>query len=194
MLFTNEQNKQLTAIHSTTSMVECECLYQLAQTLGENDAIVELGTGLGRTACAMAFACVGTGRRVYTIDNYQESERYGKAVNSTWDKQNALHNIRSLNLDPYVVLLEGESYVPPAFVPNIIGMIFIDANHSYEGVKKDILAWKDRLKPDGLFTGHDWIVTNSDGRQVIRAVVETVMDTHHEFKLTERVWSVKRYW
>lgn len=35
-------------------------------------------------------------------------------------------------------------------------MIFIDADHSYIGCKKDIDDWKDILSDDGLFCGHDY--------------------------------------
>jgi hypothetical protein len=33
---------------------------------------------------------------------------------------------------------------------------FIDADHSYEGVKNDIIHWKDKVKPGGWLCGHDW--------------------------------------
>ena len=34
--------------------------------------------------------------------------------------------------------------------------VFIDADHSYEGVRNDIAAWKDKVKPGGWLCGHDW--------------------------------------
>lgn len=193
-MLTIEQKKQLVSIKSTTGIVECECLYDLVQTLEPNDIIVELGTGLGRTACAMGLACVGTSRKLYTIDTYQESHRYAKCVNSNWDRQTALDNIQRLNLESYVIQIEGESHNLPESIPEQIGMIFIDASHTYEKVKQDIITWKPRIKPQGWMTGHDWLVTNSDGRNVIKAVVETVMSPFHDFKLIEGVWMIKRYW
>jgi len=33
--------------------------------------------------------------------------------------------------------------------------VFIDADHSYESVKKDILKYTPKLKERGLLTGHD---------------------------------------
>ena len=34
-------------------------------------------------------------------------------------------------------------------------MVFIDGGHEYEEVKRDILIWKERLRPGGLLCGHD---------------------------------------
>ena len=33
--------------------------------------------------------------------------------------------------------------------------VFIDADHTYEGCKKDILLWRSKIKPEGLLMGHD---------------------------------------
>ena len=38
---------------------------------------------------------------------------------------------------------------------NSIDIIFIDANHTYEFVKIDIVKYTPKLKPTGLLTGHD---------------------------------------
>jgi predicted O-methyltransferase YrrM len=36
-----------------------------------------------------------------------------------------------------------------------LDLVFIDANHSYEYVKKDIIKYTPKLKATGLLTGHD---------------------------------------
>lgn len=36
-----------------------------------------------------------------------------------------------------------------------LDLVFIDADHSYEWVKKDIAAYKPKLKSQGWLTGHD---------------------------------------
>jgi hypothetical protein len=37
-----------------------------------------------------------------------------------------------------------------------LDFVFIDADHSYEGVKNDIIHWKDKVKPGSWLGGHDW--------------------------------------
>lgn len=37
-----------------------------------------------------------------------------------------------------------------------LDFVFVDADHSMEGVRDDIVAWARKLKPDGRMAGHDW--------------------------------------
>jgi hypothetical protein len=48
-------------------------------------------------------------------------------------------------------------------------VVFIDADHSYEGCKRDILTWKSKVNPGGLLCGHDY--ANKKG-EVKKAVDE----------------------
>ena len=52
---------------------------------------------------------------------------------------------------------------------SIADLIFIDADHSYESVKKDIEKYSPKLKVGGLLTGHD-----IDYPGVNRAVTEVI--------------------
>jgi len=36
-----------------------------------------------------------------------------------------------------------------------VDLVFIDADHGYEGCKKDIIAYTPQVKQNGLLTGHD---------------------------------------
>lgn len=39
---------------------------------------------------------------------------------------------------------------------NSLDFVFIDGDHSYEGVKTDIIAWLPKVKVGGWISGHDW--------------------------------------
>lgn len=53
-----------------------------------------------------------------------------------------------------------------------LDFVFIDADHSYEGCKADILAWLPKLKDGGLLSGHDYKNTEYPCFGVEKAVDE----------------------
>jgi len=42
------------------------------------------------------------------------------------------------------------------FPDNFFDLIYIDADHSYDGVKNDILSWLPKIKIGGFICGHDF--------------------------------------
>ena len=44
-----------------------------------------------------------------------------------------------------------------ADINEFFDFIYIDADHEYESVKKDIEAWIPRLRSGGIIAGHDYI-------------------------------------
>lgn len=50
-----------------------------------------------------------------------------------------------------------------------LDVVYIDAMHDYENVKTDINAWKSKIKPGGIISGHDF----NEG-SVAQAVRETL--------------------
>lgn len=69
-----------------------------------------------------------------------------------------------------LIPMQGLSYHIADQIPDkSVDLIFIDADHSYESVKKDILAFTPKLKDGGILTGHD-----IDYPGVNRAVTELI--------------------
>jgi hypothetical protein len=59
------------------------------------------------------------------------------------------------------------------FVPDAsLDFVFIDADHSYEGCKRDIEMWSHKVKPGGLLSGHDYGNKDFEDFGVTRAVDE----------------------
>ncbi len=86
-----------------------------------------------------------------------------------------------------LVVLQGISWEMSEKVEdNSLDFVFIDANHSYECVVKDIKAWTPKLRPGGMLCGHDFSERYSG---VVGAVTELVSD----FSLgVDRVWRCKK--
>ena len=62
--------------------------------------------------------------------------------------------------------------------PRSLDFVYIDARHDYEAVAADIAAWIDRVRPGGLFAGHDYFDGQYQGAfyGVKRAVDEFCAD------------------
>lgn len=55
------------------------------------------------------------------------------------------------------VVLEMASVAAAAKINDAsMDFVFLDADHSYEGLKADIAAWLPKVKPDGWICGHDY--------------------------------------
>ena len=52
------------------------------------------------------------------------------------------------------MLSESAAYIIPDAA---LDFCYIDARHDYEGVTKDLKAWYPKVKPNGLFAGHDFV-------------------------------------
>lgn len=72
------------------------------------------------------------------------------------------------------------------FEDNSIDMLFIDGNHTYEFVKKDIESFLPKMKKGGVIAGHDY---NDCHPGVIQAVNEAFKDVNYDKQ--EDVWSVQ---
>lgn len=66
-----------------------------------------------------------------------------------------------------------------------LDFVFIDADHSYEGAKADIRAWRKKVKPGGLLCGHDYENTDFPKFGVTQAVREFSEESGMTFELGE---------
>lgn len=76
------------------------------------------------------------------------------------------------------------------FEDKSIDYIFLDADHTYEGVKKDLEAWYPKLKTGGIFSGHDYYPHPPDDG-VFRAVNE-FFETHKVNTYRNNVWEITK--
>lgn len=58
-----------------------------------------------------------------------------------------------------------------------LDFVFIDAEHSYEGCKRDIQAWLPKVKPGGWLCGHDYNNTQFPQFGVSKAVHDVLGDS-----------------
>ncbi len=64
------------------------------------------------------------------------------------------------------------------FANHSLDMVYIDANHTYQGVKDDLAAWYDKVKPGGIISGDDY------GGSVFLGVTKAVDEFIAQYNLT----------
>lgn len=72
------------------------------------------------------------------------------------DTKNFYNNTVKEKYKERLIPIQGRSdAVADQISDNSLDLVFIDADHSYGAVKKDILKYTPKLKESGLLTGHD---------------------------------------
>lgn len=142
---------------ASVSLGDIEVLVHFAKDL---DVVVELGTNIGSTSILLSVVA----RKVFTVDVFErvdliEDEQqkgiYAKAFGNNQHYYSAIIK----KLAPFKIdVSQCLSYqFSDAFGPESVDMLFIDADHSYEGVKRDFETWFDKIKKGGYFAFHDCV-------------------------------------
>lgn len=140
---------------SSISVGDLESLIHFCR---DKDVVVELGTNVGSTAMLLS----AVAKKVHTVDLFEDvilvedEEQRRRYIASFLSNRHTFEAI-STKLAPFgVTVHKGFSYEAASkFKEESVDVVFIDADHSYSGVKKDYDAWFDRVKIGGYFIFHD---------------------------------------
>lgn len=150
-------------------MSERELLW-LASRAQEFSDIVEFGSLHGRSTRALADNTVG---RVWAVDPWGAEYLYedgSKAPVNTYVMPYFCLNLKDHIDTGHVIPVRGFSY--SFFLPHKVDMVFIDGDHRYETVIRDIKKAHELVRNNGLICGHDYGHTKWPG--VERAVNELI--------------------
>lgn len=146
-----------------------------------NGTIVELGAWKGRSSAFLVVEAKNKSPNISIniIDTWLGSEEHTDEMKynlyekfkSNMGRLDGLYKEHRMTTDEAVSLFEDAS----------LDGVFIDADHSYEAVKKDIANWMPKVRKGGILAGHDYIQTFEG---VIRAVNESISD----FVTMEQCW------
>ena len=134
----------------------------------KHQSICEIGSWKGRSTHALLTGCSG---KVTAVDHFEGSNDAKDETQKLAKKEDIystfLKNVGHFNNLEVVKLSSKEA--SEKLNDRKFDMIFIDAEHTYNGVKQDILAWKD--KATKIICGHDYCSSWPD---VIKAVDEVL--------------------
>ena len=125
--------------------------------------------------------------KLYLIDPYEQYE--GWMGDGWYDKIFKAKTVALETLNPYEeriswIMKKTEDSVND-IAPNSLDFIYIDGNHFYEYVKKDLEIANIWVKTGGIIGGHDFAPGK---RGIIRAVLEFCKDKNITFSVRRRDW------
>lgn len=158
--------------------------------------VVELGVFDGYTAMTILEKCPQV--QYFGVDKWAHPDTYqclaprgeeSRRVYGVVDMP-ALYQLTLKNIEPYkdraTLILETTLEASNKFENNSIDLVFIDADHSYEGVKADILAWAPKVKMGGIVSGHDFSWVG------VRKAIEECLSINQITTFTDDVWVFKK--
>ena len=153
-----------------------QALLRLLAGLGENLVGAEIGVSRGTTSRLVLRWC-GQIRRWYGIDPYVAYRDWHGAVAPSVVEGNRAEVERNLGEDPrFILIREPSDHALPQLEP--LDVVFIDGDHSYEQVGRDLRHSWDRLKPGGLLSGHDYRGLATVHRAVNEFAAELGVEVH----------------
>ena len=154
---------------------DVDTLRRLVLTLPPSPVVVNIGAGFGTSALTIVEARADA--FVFSIDVCERpDEEMHLRQAGLWEQHR-------------VVRILGRSQDAGAYWPGTVAMVFVDGDHSLNGVKGDALAWLPFIRPGGIIAFHDY------GRESLPSVKQGVDDImagqdvilHHDTLIAFRV-------
>jgi predicted O-methyltransferase YrrM len=141
--------------------IEMQFLYSTAKNMG---SVIELGSWKGRSTHAIASGCSGP---VYAIDHWKGSIR---DATEELAKHEDVFAVFKENMKQFKNIIIVNKNIDDAVndAPDA-DMVFIDAEHNYEAIRRDIINWLPKAKK--MICGHDYSTTFPG---VVKAVSEII--------------------
>jgi len=125
-------------------------------------------------------------RKLYLLDIWKEfsMDEYTDGNNAAQAEQDRRYQLVLNKMQQYgervSVLREDSRKSFKQFHDGFFDFIYIDANHSYEGVKIDIENWYPKCKSGGIFAGHDYVDTVGGRKKFPCGVKQAVHELRDE--------------
>jgi predicted O-methyltransferase YrrM len=136
-------------IRTDATRDELLLLYTLAKRLRGGTA-VEIGSYLGASSCFLAAGCRRAGAHLYCVDTWL-NDAMTEGPKDTWSEFVANTERHRATITP----IRQPSTEAAEHFSGRIDMLFVDGDHSIEGVRGDLHAWLPHLSPGAWLALHD---------------------------------------
>lgn len=154
---------------------------RLIEDVPEGGTIGELGCAAGRSLCSVSDIVKRKKLNVIVVDTFEGTvnERApGQGPDDYIDEFK--DNAKRFGMEVVAIKKTTDEAIK-MFGNNTFDLLFIDADHAYEAVRRDLNNWTSKVKKGGTISGHDY----NNGFGVSKAVNET----WNNIRLGGSVWS-----
>ncbi len=98
-------------------------------------------------------------RKLYSVDMFRHDPVYEDPLNYPQERFDELFPFVQARLSRFgdrCELVRLESAAAAAWVPDGLDFVYLDANHSFEGVFRDLRLWAVKVRTGGIIGGHDY--------------------------------------
>lgn len=153
----------------------------------------EIGTCEGRCALGLLTGLPNL-EELICVDLWEHNDDFhrlmlnkdGRILNADWGMvlDKFIENVIEPYRDRVVALRMSSVGAAHMIVDKSLDFVFINANHAYDFINADIIAWTPKVKRGGIIAGHDYV--NKPNYGVIQAVKERF--TEFEVHKRSKVW------
>ncbi len=166
--------KELDRVSGHLGLNEGSLLFKIARSLKENSVIVEIGSFKGKSTCFIAEGIGSRNIRFFCIDPWKDGlmqekgdEIFNEFLQNTKEYKDRLSILRGFS---HEVIKEWPTQ-------RKIDFLWVDGDHSYEGIRRDILNWIPLVRKGSFICFHDY----RDAPGVKKAVDELVRNNKIKF-------------
>lgn len=113
---------------------------------------------------------------------------------------NGMYNsvLESIKDKPFARIMRMYTVDAAKFFPDeYFDLVYVDADHSYQGCKEDLEAWWPKVKKGGFFTGDDYTRNRAKYTGVVFGVIEAVQEFSTNvnlpvYELTRHGWAIQK--
>lgn len=137
-----------------------------------NSHFVEIGSFFGKSTAFMAVEIFNSHKKIKfdVVDTFEGSPEHKNLIEGKKVLDIFLENIEPVKNIINKIQIGYSEEKAKLYKDESLDFVFIDANHTYEYVKKDIEAWLPKIKKGGIIGGHDFNIFYWPG--VVQAVTE----------------------
>jgi predicted O-methyltransferase YrrM len=141
---------------------------------------VEIGSWVGLSTCIMGLVVKKFHGQLYTVDWYKPTPQQ-HALESMYKMGIDVKGIFQSNInkfglgDTVIQYNESSEEASKRFVDNSLDFLFIDGDHTLNGIQTDIRCWFPKVKKDSLIFGHDYIQVK-EGLELMNLTVDKKND------------------